>query len=103
MRFNHHFKLLSVAGAYWRGSSDNKMLQRIYGTAWGDKKQLKAHLKRLEEAAKRDHRKIGKQLDLFHMQPEAPGMIFGIITGGRFFANSRVLSGKNWQITTTKK
>ncbi len=76
MRFNHHFKLLSVAGAYWRGSSDNKMLQRIYGTAWGDKKQLKAYLQRLEEAAKRDHRKIGKQQDLFHMQPEAPGMVF---------------------------
>ncbi|MBL93498.1 MAG: threonine--tRNA ligase [Myxococcales bacterium] len=76
MRFNHHFKLLSVAGAYWRGSSDNKMLQRIYGTAWGDKKQLKAYLQRLEEEAKRDHRKIGKQQDLFHMQPEAPGMVF---------------------------
>ena len=76
MRFNHHFKLLSIAGAYWRGDSDNKMLQRIYGTAWADKKQLKAHLQKLEEAAKRDHRKIGKQQDLFHMQPEAPGMVF---------------------------
>ncbi len=76
MKFCHHFKLMSVAGAYWRGNSDNKMLQRIYGTAWADKKALKSHLTRLEEAAKRDHRKIGKQLDLYHMQEEAPGMVF---------------------------
>jgi len=76
MRFCHHFKLMSIAGAYWRGNSENKMLQRIYGTAWADKKALSTHLARLEEAAKRDHRKIGKQLDLYHMQEEAPGMVF---------------------------
>ncbi|MEI9532729.1 threonine--tRNA ligase [Moellerella wisconsensis] len=76
MRFCHHFKLQKISGAYWRGNSDNKMLQRIYGTAWADKKQLNAYLQRLEEAAKRDHRKIGKQLDLYHMQEEAPGMAF---------------------------
>ena len=76
MRFCQHFKLMKVAGAYWRGNSDNKMLQRIYGTAWADKKQLKAYLNRLEEAEKRDHRKIGKALDLFHWQEEAPGMVF---------------------------
>ncbi|WP_299262667.1 threonine--tRNA ligase [uncultured Psychrosphaera sp.] len=76
MKFCQHFKLMKVAGAYWRGNSDNKMLQRIYGTAWADKKQLKAYLKRLEEAEKRDHRKIGKTLDLFHWQEEAPGMVF---------------------------
>ena len=76
MRFCHHFKLLKVAGAYWRGDSKNKMLQRIYGTAWADKKQLNEYLTRLEEAAKRDHRKIGKALDLYHMQEEAPGMVF---------------------------
>ncbi len=76
MRFCHHFKLMNVAGAYWRGDSSNKMLQRVYGTAWADKKQLKAYLNRLQEAAKRDHRKIGKQLDLYHMQEEAPGMVF---------------------------
>lgn len=76
MKFCQYFKLMKVAGAYWRGNSDNKMLQRIYGTAWADKKQLQAYLKRLEEAAKRDHRKIGKQLDLYHMQEEAPGMVF---------------------------
>jgi threonyl-tRNA synthetase len=76
MKFCQYFKLMKVAGAYWRGNSDNKMLQRIYGTAWADKKQLNAYLKRLEEAAKRDHRKIGKQLDLYHMQEEAPGMVF---------------------------
>ncbi|WP_233140923.1 threonine--tRNA ligase [Aggregatibacter actinomycetemcomitans] len=76
MRFCHHFKLQKIAGAYWRGDSKNKMLQRIYGTAWADKKQLEAYLHRLEEAAKRDHRKIGKALDLYHMQEEAPGMVF---------------------------
>ncbi|RYV01313.1 threonine--tRNA ligase [Shewanella sp. OPT22] len=76
MRFCQHFKLMNVAGAYWRGDSSNKMLQRVYGTAWADKKQLKSYLNRLEEASKRDHRKIGKQLDLYHMQEEAPGMVF---------------------------
>ncbi len=70
------FKLMKVAGAYWKGDSDNAMLQRIYGTAWPDKKALKQHLHRLEEAEKRDHRKIGKALHLFHTQEEAPGMIF---------------------------
>lgn len=76
MRFCQHFKLQKVAGAYWRGDSKNRMLQRIYGTAWADKKQLAEYLTRLEEAAKRDHRKIGKALDLYHMQEEAPGMVF---------------------------
>jgi threonyl-tRNA synthetase len=76
MRFCQQFKLMKVAGAYWRGNSDNKMLQRVYGTAWADKKQLAAYLQRLEEAEKRDHRKIGKALDLFHWQEEAPGMVF---------------------------
>ncbi|WP_026972398.1 threonine--tRNA ligase [Aliagarivorans marinus] len=76
MKFCHHFKIMNVAGAYWRGDSNNKMLQRVYGTAWADKKQLKAYLQRLAEAEKRDHRKIGKALDLFHWQQEAPGMVF---------------------------
>ena len=70
------FKLLKVAGAYWRGDSNNEMLQRIYGTAWPNKQALKDYLHRLEEAEKRDHRKLAKQLDLFHIQEEAPGMIF---------------------------
>ncbi|HFD80802.1 MAG TPA: threonine--tRNA ligase [Gammaproteobacteria bacterium] len=70
------FKLMKVAGAYWRGDSSNEMLQRIYGTAWNDKKALKAYLHRLEEAEKRDHRKIGKVMDLFHTQEESPGMVF---------------------------
>ncbi len=70
------FKLTKVAGAYWRGDSSNEMLQRIYGTAWASKKQLKQYLHRIEEAEKRDHRKIGKKLDLFHTQEEAPGMVF---------------------------
>jgi threonyl-tRNA synthetase len=70
------FKLTKLAGAYWRGDSDNVMLQRIYGTAWRDKKELKAYLQRLEEAEKRDHRKLGKVMDLFHTQEEAPGMVF---------------------------
>ena len=70
------FKLMKVAGAYWRGDSNNRMLQRIYGTAWSNKKQLKAYLHRLEEAEKRDHRKLAKKYNLFHMQEEAPGMVF---------------------------
>ncbi|PSU27256.1 threonine--tRNA ligase [Photobacterium phosphoreum] len=90
MGFCQNFKLLSVAGAYWRGNSDNKMLQRIYGTAFHDKKALKAHLTRLEEAAKRDHRKIGKQLDLFHMQQEAPGMVFWHHNGWTIFRELEV-------------
>ncbi len=72
----HAFKLMRVAGAYWRGDSRNPMLQRIYGTAWRDEKELKAYLHRLEEAERRDHRRLGKQLDLFHLQEEAPGMVF---------------------------
>ena len=70
------FKLTTVAGAYWRGDSDNEMLQRVYGTAWASNKELKLYLKRLEEAEKRDHRKLGKQLGLFHFQEESPGMAF---------------------------
>ena len=70
------FKLMKLAGAYWRGNSNNEMLQRVYGTAWATKEDLEAHLHRLEEAEKRDHRKIGKTQDLFHMQEEAPGMVF---------------------------
>lgn len=70
------FKLMKLAGAYWRGNSDNEMLQRIYGTAWRDKKELNAHLHRLEEAEKRDHRKLGRKLDLFHFSDEAPGSVF---------------------------
>ena len=75
-RFLKAFKLTRVSGAYWRGDSKNEQLQRIYGTAWADKKQLAAYVKRIEEAEKRDHRKLGKQLDLFHMQEEAPGLVF---------------------------
>jgi threonyl-tRNA synthetase len=70
------FKLTKVAGAYWRGDSKNEMLQRIYGTAWADKKQLDEYLKRIEEAEKRDHRRIGRELDLFHIQEEGPGLVF---------------------------
>jgi threonyl-tRNA synthetase len=70
------FKLMKVAGAYWRGDSRNEMLQRIYGTAWANEKQLKEYLTRLQEAEKRDHRRIGKELDLFHLQEEAPGAVF---------------------------
>ena len=75
-RFLKAFKLTKLSGAYWRGDSKNEQLQRIYGTAWADKKQLKEYIQRIEEAEKRDHRKLGKQLDLFHMQDEAPGMAF---------------------------
>ncbi|MGV6851356.1 MAG: threonine--tRNA ligase, partial [bacterium] len=79
------FKLMSVAGAYWRGDSNNEMLQRIYGTAWSEKKELKAYLHRLEEAKKRDHRRLGKQMDLFHTQQEAPGMVFWHDNGWRIY------------------
>ncbi|SEM21494.1 MULTISPECIES: threonine--tRNA ligase [unclassified Acinetobacter] len=75
-KFLKSFKLTKMSGAYWRGDAKNEQLQRIYGTAWADKKQLAAYIKRIEEAEKRDHRKIGKALDLFHMQEEAPGMVF---------------------------
>jgi threonyl-tRNA synthetase len=70
------FKLTRVSGAYWRGDQKNAMLSRIYGTGWLNRKQLDAHLTRLEEAAKRDHRKIGQEMDLFHLQPEAHGSVF---------------------------
>ncbi|WP_133499610.1 threonine--tRNA ligase [Cognatilysobacter terrigena] len=75
-RFLKAFKLTRISGAYWRGDSKNEQLQRIYGTAWADTKQLKAYIQRIEEAEKRDHRKIGKQQDLFHLQEEGPGLIF---------------------------
>lgn len=75
-RFLKNFKLTKMSGAYWRGDSNNEQLQRIYGTAWGNKDDLKAYITRIEEAEKRDHRKLGKQLDLFHLQDEAPGMVF---------------------------
>ena len=75
-RFLKNFKLTKLAGAYWRGDSNNEMLQRIYGTAWASKEELAAYIQRIEEAEKRDHRKLGRQLDLFHLQDEAPGMVF---------------------------
>ncbi|MEE4292571.1 MAG: threonine--tRNA ligase [Xanthomonadales bacterium] len=80
-----HFRLTKLAGAYWRGDSRNEMLQRIYGTAWPSKKELKEYLTRLEEAEKRDHRKLGKQLGLFHFQEEAPGMVFWHDKGWRIY------------------
>ena len=81
------FRLMSVAGAYWRGNSDNAMLQRIYGVAFKNKNDLKAHLLMLEEAAKRDHRKLGREMDLFHMQEEAPGQIFWHPNGWQIYTN----------------
>jgi threonyl-tRNA synthetase len=79
------FKLMKVAGAYWRGDSNNEMLTRIYGTAWADQKQLDAHLHMIEEAEKRDHRKIGREMDLFHFQEEGPGVVFWHAKGWRMF------------------
>ncbi len=91
------FKLTKLAGAYWRGDSNNEMLQRIYGTAWSDKKALKQYLHRLEEAEKRDHRKIGRQLDLFHHQDEAPGMTFWHDNGWKLYqAVITYLRNKLW-------
>jgi threonyl-tRNA synthetase len=96
------FKLMKVAGAYWRGDSRNEMLQRIYGTAWSDEKALKAYLTRLEEAEKRDHRKLGKEQDLFHFQEEAPGAVFWHPKGWTLFqtliAYMRAYQGaRGWQ------
>ncbi len=79
------FKLTKVSGAYWRGDSNNEMLQRIYGTCWRNKKELDEYLLRLEEAEKRDHRKLGKEMDLFHFREESPGAVFGIIRAGLCF------------------
>jgi threonyl-tRNA synthetase len=84
-RLGPGFKLTKLAGAYWRGDSRNEMLQRIYGTAWADAKELKAYLERLEEAERRDHRKIGKQMDLFHFQDEAVGAVFWHTKGWQLF------------------
>jgi threonyl-tRNA synthetase len=91
------FKLMSIAGAYWRGDSRNEMLQRIYGTAWPDEKSLKAYLTRLEEAEKRDHRKIGRALDLFHMQAEAPGMVFWHERGWRLYQTIQQYMSTLWR------
>lgn len=91
------FKLTKVAGAYWRGNSDNEMLQRIYGTAWSDKKELKEYLHRIEEAQKRDHRKLGKQLDLFHLQEEAPGMVFWHPKGWRVYQALKTYMRQVWR------
>ena len=84
-RIGGAFKLMSVAGAYWRGDSNNRMLSRIYGTAWANDKQLKEYLHRLEEAQKRDHRKLGREMDLFHFQEEGPGVVFWHSRGWRVF------------------
>ena len=88
------FKLTKLAGAYWRGDANNAQLQRIYGTAWSDKKQLKAYLRRLEEAEKRDHRRIGKQQDLFHLQDEAPGSVFWHPKGWALYQTVQSYMGK---------
>jgi threonyl-tRNA synthetase len=84
-RLGTAFKLTKIAGAYWRGDAKNAMLQRVYGTAWADDKALKAYLRRLEEAEKRDHRRLGRQMDLFHFQEEAPGAVFWHPRGWRLF------------------
>jgi len=100
------FKLMKVAGAYWRGDSKNEMLQRVYGTAWTDKKSLDEYLKNLEEAEKRDHRKLAKQLDLFHFQEEAPGMVFWHANGWSIYQqikdylSKRILEGGYQEIVT---
>ncbi len=96
-RFLRSFKLTKLAGAYWRGDSRNEMLQRIYGTAWSDEKSLKAYLTRLEEAEKRDHRKLGRALDLFHMQEEAPGMVFWHEKGWRLYQTITQYMSEIWR------
>ena len=101
-KLGKYFKLMKVAGAYWRGDSNNEMLTRIYGTCWADKKQLKAYLTRLEEAEKRDHRKLGREMDLFHLQEEAQGSVFWHPQGYKVWLEveayiRRRLSGNGYQ------
>ena len=84
-KIGKHFKLMKVSGAYWRGNSNNEMLQRIYGTSWASKKDLDNYLKRIEEAEKRDHRKLGKEMDLFHFREESPGSVFWHEKGWKLF------------------
>ena len=86
-KIGKHFKLTKVAGAYWRGDSNNEMLQRIYGTSWASKKDLEDYLHKIEEAEKRDHRKIGKEMDLFHFREESPGSVFWHQKGWSLFQN----------------
>src|SRR5690606_16690588 len=96
-RFLRAFKLTKLAGAYWRGDARNEQLQRIYGTAWADEKSLKEYLARLEEAEKRDHRKLGRALDLFHMQEEAPGMVFWHEKGWRIYQTIMQYMSEVWR------
>ena len=97
------FKLTKLAGAYWRGDSRNEMLQRIYGTAWPDAKQLRAYLHRLEEAQKRDHRKLGRAMDLFHFQEEAPAWCSGTPTVGSCIASWKVTFANVWTRRATRR
>ena len=83
-KIGKHFKLMKVSGAYWRGDSNNEMLQRIYGTAWPSQKELDDYLKRIEEAEKRDHRKLGKEMDLFHLERKVQDLYFGMREDGIF-------------------
>ena len=89
LSFIGSFKLTKVSGAYWKGDAKNKMLTRIYGTAWNTDKDLNKYLNTLEEAEKRDHRKLGKEMDLFHFQDEAPGMVFWHPDGWTIYRNLR--------------
>jgi len=97
------FKLTKVSGAYWRGSSDNKMLTRIYGTAWKNEKDLKKYLNQIEEAEKRDHRKIGKELELFHFQDEAPGMVFWHEKGWAIYKSLQAYMRKKLELNDYKE
>jgi threonyl-tRNA synthetase len=97
------FKLMKLAGAYWRGDSRNEMLQRIYGTAWAKKEDLNAYLHMLEEAEKRDHRKLGKQLDLFHLQDEAPGMVFWHPKGWALWQAGRAVHARQVEATAATR
>ena len=84
-KIGKYFKLTKVSGAYWRGDSNNEMLQRIYGTSWASQKDLDEYLKRIEEAEKRDHRKLRKEMDLFHFREESPGSVFWHEKGWKLF------------------
>ena len=97
LNFIGAYKLTTISGAYWKGDSSNTMLTRIYGTAWSNEKDLNEHLNNIEEAQKRDHRKLGKEMDLFHFQDEAPGMVFWHPNGWSIYRNLRNFVRKRLQ------
>ena len=102
-KIGKYFKLTKYSGAYWRGDSNNEMLQRIYGTSWSSQKDLDEYLKRIEEAEKRDHRKLGKEMDLFHFREESPGSVFWHEKGWKLISKVSCLHERDKKKQAIKK